>query len=65
VLSLIFPNVTATLLFYALAIVFDVVFFARWIKRALTYSKRAARGESFMLYTSAPLAPTRGIPAKD
>jgi hypothetical protein len=64
VLSLIFGNLTATLVFYATAIVLDIVLLARWLKRALTYSKRAARGETFVLYSPAPLPQTRGIPAK-
>lgn len=64
VLSLIFGNLTATLVFYAIAMVLDIVLLARWLKRAFTYSKRSARGESFLLYGPTPLPATRGIPAK-
>jgi hypothetical protein len=65
VFSLLFPNPTATIAFYTVAMLLDVVLFVSWLKRALTFSKRAARGETFVLYTAAQLASTRGIPAKD
>ncbi len=63
VLSLLFGNLTATLVFYVLAIVLDCVLFTLWLKRAIGYSKRAARGETFALR---PLRhqPTRTVPAK-
>lgn len=63
VLSLLFANLTATLVFYGLAIVLDFALFVMWLKRAIGYSKRAARGETFSLQ---PLRqqPTRTVPAK-
>jgi hypothetical protein len=57
-------NLTATLVLYTIAMIADVVLFVLWLKRALTYSKRAARGETFSLYSSAAVPQTRGIPAK-
>lgn len=49
VLSLLFANLIATLVFYGIALVLDCVLFVVWLSRALRYSKRAARGETFML----------------
>jgi membrane protein implicated in regulation of membrane protease activity len=63
VLSLISGNVTATIVFYAIAIVLDAVLFATWLKRAVSYSARASRGETFSLRAPQPPA-TRGIPVK-
>jgi hypothetical protein len=63
VLSLLFGNLTATLVFYALAIVLDFALFVMWLKRALGYSKRAARGETFALQ-SVQQRPTRTVTAK-
>lgn len=64
VLSLLLGNLTATIVFYGIAIVLDLVLFAVWVRRALLYSKRAARGETFSLRIPAPEPQTRGIPAK-
>jgi len=63
VFSLLFGNVAATLVFYAAALVIDFALFIIWLRRALRYSKRAARGETFVLD---PMwnAPTRRVPAK-
>lgn len=63
VLSMLARSVTATLIFYGLALVVDVVLFAVWLIRALRYSKAASRGATFAL-RRAPAAATRGIPAK-
>lgn len=49
VLSLIVANLTATIVFYAIAIVLDCMVFGIWLTRALAYSKRAARGETFSI----------------
>lgn len=62
--SLLLANVTATIVFYVIAMVLDVVLLAVWLQRALSYSKRAARGETFELRSSGRDAQTRGIPAK-
>lgn len=64
VLSLVTGNLTVTLVVYVIAMVLDVVLFAGWLKRALQYSRRASRGETFSLRSSASAAQTRGIPAK-
>jgi hypothetical protein len=63
VLSLLFGNLTATLVFYVVALALDSALFGIWIVRALRYSKRAARGETFGLE---PLRrrPTRNLAAK-
>jgi hypothetical protein len=63
VLSLLFGNITATMAFYVVAFVLDCALFGVWISRALRYSKRAARGETFALD---PLRrrPTRSVAAK-
>ncbi|HKU68209.1 MAG TPA: hypothetical protein VJP85_10570 [Candidatus Baltobacteraceae bacterium] len=63
VLSLLAGNLTATIVFYIVAMVLDVVLFVLWLKRALEYSKRASRGETFAIRAAAP-PQTRGIPAK-
>ena len=47
--SLAFPNVVATLAAYSVAILLDVILFAGWLRHALRYRKRAARGETFAL----------------
>lgn len=62
-LSLLTGNLTVTLIAYGVAMVLDVVLFAGWLKRALSYSKRASRGETFALRPSSE-PHTRGIPAK-
>lgn len=49
VLSLLIGNLTVTLVVYGIAMILDIVLFAAWLKRALLYSKRAARGETFTL----------------
>lgn len=64
ILSLLIANITATIVFYGIGVVLDVVLLAVWLKRALSYSKRAARGETFDLRPSVRDARTRGIPAK-
>ena len=48
-LSLIFGNLLATLVMYAIAFVVDCAVFVIWLRRALGYSKRAARGETFTI----------------
>jgi hypothetical protein len=63
VLSLLFGNLTATLVFYALAIAIDIALFGIWLRRALKYSKRAARGETFALQ-SLRRPSTRSVAAK-
>lgn len=62
-LSLLFGNLTATLVFYALAFALDFALFVMWLKRALGYSKRAARGETFSLQPP-PRQTTRTVPVK-
>jgi hypothetical protein len=62
-LSLLFGNLAATLVFYGLAIVLDFAVFVMWLKRAIGYSKRAARGETFALQPFRE-QPTRTVPAK-
>ena len=62
-LSLLARSIVATLVFYTVAFVLDAVLFAVWLVRALRYSKRAARGETFTLRRTAA-GTTRGIPAK-
>jgi len=47
--SLLIGNVAFTLVMYALAIVLDCVLFVIWLRHAVRYSKRAARGETFDL----------------
>lgn len=64
VLSLLCGNLTATLVFYAVAIVLDCALFVIWLKRAVGYSKRAARGETFGL-RSQRAQTTRTVPAKN
>jgi membrane protein implicated in regulation of membrane protease activity len=64
ILSLLVGNLTATIVFYVIAMVLDVALFAIWLSRALHYSKRASRGETFTLGTSGSPVQTRGIPAK-
>jgi hypothetical protein len=49
ILSLLAGNLTVTLAVYTLAIVLDCVVFVVWLRLALRYSKRAARGETFHL----------------
>jgi hypothetical protein len=63
VASLLFANITATLVAYGIALVLDAVFIVAWFKRALSLSKRAARGETFSLQAGQSVT-TRGIPAK-
>lgn len=64
VLSLLIANTTATIVFYLIAIVLDVLLFAVWLRRALRYSKRASRGETFALRSARRQSETRGIPVK-
>jgi Na+/melibiose symporter-like transporter len=47
--SLLVGNVAVTLMMYAVAIVLDCALFVIWLRHALRYSKRAARGETFDL----------------
>lgn len=63
VLSLLIGSLTGTIVFYAVAMLLDVVLFVVWLKRAMGYSKRASRGETFLIRAAAP-PQTRGIPAK-
>jgi hypothetical protein len=63
-LSLLVGNLTATIVFYVVAILFDITLLTIWTKRALQYSKRASRGETFAVRTNGSRAQTRGIPAK-
>lgn len=62
--SLLSGNLTVTLIAYGIAMALDVVLFAGWLKRALRYSKRASRGETFTLRAPAGVPTTRGIAAK-
>ena len=64
ILSLLIANATATIVFYVVAMIVDVVLFSAWLWRALRYSKRASRGETFALSSAAIKGQTRGIPAK-
>ena len=64
ILSLLIGNATATIVMYAVAMIADIVLFTAWLARALRYSRRASRGETFSLGSSASSAQTRGIPAK-
>ena len=64
ILSLLIGNATATIVMYVVAMIVDVVLFIAWLARALQYSKRASRGETFSLGPSPARAHTRGIPAK-
>jgi hypothetical protein len=64
ILSLLFGNLTATLVFYVVAIALDIALFVMWLKRALGYSKRAARGETFSLQPLRHQA-KRTVPAKN
>lgn len=63
-LSLLTGNLTVTLVVYGIAMILDIVLFAGWLKRALRYSKRASRGETFTLRASPGVPTTRGIAAK-
>jgi hypothetical protein len=63
-LSLLTGNVIVTLVVYGIAMILDVVLAAMWFTRAFSYSRRAARGETFTLGTQAAPVRTRGIPAK-
>jgi membrane protein implicated in regulation of membrane protease activity len=63
ILSLVIGNLTATIVFYVVAMLLDAVLFAVWLRRALGYSKRASRGETFAIRTVTQ-PQTRGIPAK-
>jgi uncharacterized membrane protein len=47
--SLLTGNVTVTLIVYVVAIIVDAVLFVVWLRHALLYSRRAARGETFTL----------------
>ena len=47
--SLLARDVTATLVVYSIAIALDAVLFVIWVRAALRYSRRAARGETFAL----------------
>ncbi len=47
VLSLLLGSILATVLVYALALLVDVALFILWLVRAIGYSKRALRGETF------------------
>jgi hypothetical protein len=49
VASLLIPNITLILGVYVVAMVLDVVLFVVWLRHAMLYSKRAARGETFEL----------------
>ncbi len=61
--SLLAGNLTLTLIVYVVAIVLDCVLFATWLRLALGYSKRAARGETFTLERMRDSV-TRRVPAK-
>jgi hypothetical protein len=61
--SLLVGNVTLTLAMYAIAIVLDCTLFVIWLRHALRYSKRAARGETFDL-EPLRIATTRKLTAK-
>jgi hypothetical protein len=47
VLSLFVGNVTATVVFYTLALLLDIALVVVWLVRAIGYSKQAARGTTF------------------
>ncbi|HET6895097.1 MAG TPA: hypothetical protein VFH72_06915 [Candidatus Baltobacteraceae bacterium] len=64
ILSLLIANATATIVFYVVAMIVDVVLFWTWFSKALRYSKRASRGETFSVTSASAKAQTRGIPAK-
>jgi hypothetical protein len=64
VLSLLTGNATATIVFYVIAMVLDVLLFVVWFRLALRYSKRASRGETFALRSAQRQTATRGIPVK-
>ncbi|HZT12809.1 MAG TPA: hypothetical protein VFA29_08400 [Candidatus Baltobacteraceae bacterium] len=49
ILSLLVVNPTATIVFYALGLAGDCAVFVLWLRRALGYSKRARRGETFSI----------------
>ncbi len=63
IFSLIAANLTATLAIYSIAFVLDCALFVVWLRRALRYSKRAARGETFAL-EPLRLPRTRSVAAK-
>lgn len=62
IVALIIGNVLATLIVYGVAIVLDCAVFVVWLRRALRYSKQAARGETFTV--TPPFSPTRRVEAK-
>jgi hypothetical protein len=49
VLSLLVGSLTATLVLYGLGFAGDCAVFVIWLRRALGYSKRARRGETFSI----------------
>ena len=49
IVSLLAGNITATLVLYVVAILVDIVLFVVWLRAAVRYSRRAARGETFSL----------------
>ncbi len=53
-LSLLTGNLTATVVIYAIAFAVDIAVFVIWLRRALNYSKRAARGDTFSVGQYAP-----------
>jgi hypothetical protein len=62
---MLFANSTAIIVFYVIALVIDVLLAVNWLSRALRYSKRASRGETFSVRSVRARPQTRGIPAKD
>ncbi len=63
VVSLLAGNATLTIVVYSVAILLDCRLFAAWLRQAVRYSKRAARGETFSLERSWT-ASVIGVPAK-
>jgi hypothetical protein len=63
VVSLLAGSLTLTLVVYVIAMLADCALFVIWLRHALRYSKRAARGETFALERIWS-APTRRVAAK-
>lgn len=63
IVSLLVGSLTFTLVAYVIALVLDAALFVLWLRHALRYSKRAARGETFAL-ESILSASTRRVAAK-
>jgi MFS family permease len=61
--SLLVGNLTLTIVFYIVAIALDCMLFVIWLRHAIRYSKRAARGETFDLEPIAATA-TRKLATK-